>query len=179
MNATREKLPSKRPGWAYELTLQPDKSIPGSAAQKVTIYLSTFPDGRLAEVFLDHSAKEGTALSTYLGAFARQTSKLLQFKASVRSALSSARGVMLVPGKIDVGIEEVDGTHALSILDAIATVIQSQVDEHGKLKDVPPCGCVRPDDPVGCLAFRAVQTRAAIALDARYCHCDCHTCTNT
>lgn len=128
----RERLPMKRKSITYELVMRTSRGN-----RRAYLTMSVYPDGRVGEVFLK-TAKSGSELRTAMSQWAIAVSLGIQHGVPARKFASTFRGVRCVPGELvcDV-LPEVNGECG-SLWDAVARVIEVEVEIDGFHRDFKP-----------------------------------------
>lgn len=112
---TRERLPTRRDAERFELEL---------AGHTVLVTLSRYPDGRLAEVFVDVGHKEGAPLVDLMVANARVASLSLQHGVAAEVLVRAWHGLTGMDGDVR-GHDRI--TRATSIPDLVARLVGVEV----------------------------------------------------
>jgi ribonucleoside-diphosphate reductase alpha chain len=111
MSPSRERLPGKRSCTTYKLKL---------AGQSIFLTISTYPDGRFGEIWIDMH-KEGATLRTVYGDFARAISISAQYGIPVAVMSHAFRGTNCLPNGPVEGFEGV--TRASSVIDMVFQIL--------------------------------------------------------
>lgn len=135
MRGNRERMPKRRDKKkVYDLDVLGSK---GRVTIKVEI--GCYDDGRMGEIFIN-SNKQGTFFTTSMNTWATSVSKAIQFGMPVSEVVSTFRDVQcndgFGAGKIACAEAlAIDGVECSSLWDAVARLIEAEIDEDGRHKD--------------------------------------------
>lgn len=111
----RHRLPDRRNSWTQQLKV---------GSQTTYLTFGEYEDGTLGEVFIV-AQKRGSLVRALLDAFAIQFSIGLQHGVPLRTAVAAMRGIDFLPSGKTSGVEDYGISEAVSILDALAQLIDA------------------------------------------------------
>lgn len=111
MGLTRKRLPQKRGGNTYELTV---------GGQKVFLRTGEYEDGSLGEIFIDVQ-KEGATLRSIVGCFAISVSLGLQFGVPLAKYVERFKDIRFEPAGVVTGFDKLP--RATSLVDLVFRVL--------------------------------------------------------